>query len=182
MGARALGGGDEEGRSLGARMSLISKWVDTLGRVLATLSFVFCLGLPLLASADEEWGYQLSHDLMSPYCPGRTLAACSSPQAAELRDWILEQEDAGRSEAEVREQLYAEFPDVLYSAPLPEGGGEWAYLIPLIGIQLGGAVVVFFLRRQSGSGAGSSAAAALSGEAEEVDPELARIIDKELNS
>ncbi len=128
---------------------------------------------------ESDWGYKLSHDLMSPYCPGRTLAACSSPQAAELREWIVDQEKEGRGEAEVREELYAEFGEILRSAPLPKDGGEWAYLIPIFVILAGGAVVFYFLRRQSSAVAAMTAS---SGEESAEDPELARIIDREIGA
>ena len=150
-------------------------------RALASFALLAGLSLPLLASGEEEWGYELSHDLMSPFCPGRTLAACSSPEAAELRDWIIEQEVAGREEAAVREQLYTEYGDVLRSAPLASGGGEWAYVIPVVGFLLGGAIVFFFLRRQVRPYRPASAAEQPA-ELEGLDSELARIVDEDLSA
>ena len=58
---------------------------------------------PALAQEPDRgmgWGYHLANELMSPYCPGRTLNDCPSSQAAELKSWILAQEQAGRSQAE----------------------------------------------------------------------------------
>jgi hypothetical protein len=45
----------------------------------------------------EALATELSHDLMSPYCPGRTIATCPSPQARKLEALILEQAQAGKS-------------------------------------------------------------------------------------
>ena len=65
---------------------------------------VLLLGLALPATADpaepEGWAYELSHEIMSPFCPGRSLADCPSPQAESLRAWILVQEATGRSQAD----------------------------------------------------------------------------------
>jgi cytochrome c-type biogenesis protein CcmH/NrfF len=74
------------------------------------------------AAGPPAWAYAIAHELMSPFCPGRTLAACPSPQADQLRQWILFQAAAGQSEAEVEEMLYERFGDVLRSTPKAEGG------------------------------------------------------------
>jgi cytochrome c-type biogenesis protein CcmH/NrfF len=134
------------------------------------------------AAEDAQWGYQLSHELMSPFCPGRTLAACSSPQAADMRVWIVEQEAAGRSEAEVKAELYQSYGEIMRASPLASGGGQWAYIIPVVLILLGAAVVVFFLKRQRGGADGSATGPLPEGPPVEEDPELARIVDQELSS
>ena len=93
------------------------------------LGFVWALPA---AGADERsgWGYRLSREIMSPYCPGRTLSDCPSPQAAEVREWIVEQEKAGASRSEVEAQLFQVFGEQLRQAPKAEGMGLVAYLIP----------------------------------------------------
>ena len=96
------------------------------------------------------WAYSMAHDLMSPYCPGRTLAECPSPQATDLRFWILTQAAAGVSETDVRGMLNDRFGDILLSAPKAEGWGLSAYAIPIAFFVLGGPVVFFVLRRISG--------------------------------
>jgi cytochrome c-type biogenesis protein CcmH/NrfF len=136
---------------------------------------VAALGAPALA--EEAWSPDLWHDVMSPYCPGRTLADCPSPQAQELRAWIADQEAQGRSRAEVEEQIYRLYGDVILSAPRAEGWGLTAYLVPVGAFVLGGLVLVLFLRRQ---GAASESSPAAGGEAPAVDAELERIVDEEL--
>lgn len=104
-------------------------------------------------SASEgppNWAYQMAHDLMSPYCPGRTLAACPSPQAAELRQWILLQAAGGSTEADIEASLYERFGDEILSAPKAEGWGLSAYVVPVLGFLAGGGVIVFLLRRLAG--------------------------------
>ena len=97
----------------------------------------------------------MAHDLMSPFCPGRTLAECPSPQATDLRFWILTQAAAGATEAEVNEMLTQRFGDVLLASPRAEGWGLSAYVIPIAFFVLGGPVVVLILRRlTTGSAAG----------------------------
>lgn len=52
---------------------------------------------------------ELSNELMSPYCPGRTISACTSQGARQIESFILEEAEAGRSEAEIRQELYEQF-------------------------------------------------------------------------
>jgi len=141
---------------------------------------VVCIGVgaaPASAEIVQEpsgWAYKLPHDLMSPFCPGRTLAACTSPQAESLRTWLIVQEAAGRSREEVEAELFERYGDVLRPAPRAEGFGITAYVFPMLAFLVGGVIVVVFLRRQT------RAAAASGSSSKPPDPELERIIDQEL--
>jgi cytochrome c-type biogenesis protein CcmH/NrfF len=125
-------------------------------------------------AAPEGWAYKLPNDLMSPFCPGRTLSACTSPQADELRMWLIVQEASGRSREDVEAELFERYGDVLRSAPLAEGFGLTAYVFPVIAFLAGGVVVVVFLRRQT------RVTATPEPSSQPPDPELERIIDQEL--
>jgi cytochrome c-type biogenesis protein CcmH/NrfF len=129
---------------------------------------------PVAAPGETGWSYDLASHLMSPYCPGRTLVDCTSPQAAELRDWITAQEQAGVSREEVERKLYLEFGDTILQAPKASGFGLAAYVIPGVAFLVGGAVVLAFLRRQGSSPVPAAPAAPA------LDPELERRIDDEL--
>ena len=136
-----------------------------------------------------DWAYAMAHELMSPYCPGRTLAECPSPQATELRFWILTQAAAGVSEEDVREMLAERFGDILLAAPRAEGWGLSAYVVPIGFFVLGGPVVFLIIRRLASSkgvenyvspramGPNSAAAA---GSADPVDLELEKQLEREL--
>ena len=146
-------------------------------RLLAAAALALAVALPARATEPEPaaptWHQELWTGLMSPFCPGRILIDCPSPQAAELREWIADQEAAGRSRADVEAQLYARFGDVILQAPKAQGFGLAAYLIPLAAFGAGGAVVWLFLRRQSRARAEPAPLAA-------ADPEVDRLIDEEL--
>jgi cytochrome c-type biogenesis protein CcmH/NrfF len=127
------------------------------------------------AAAEQGWGYELANELMSPYCPGRALAECPSPQAGELRQWILDQESAGVPRAQVEAQLFQRWGDQLRQAPRATGVGLVAYLIPIFVLIAGGGLVALFLRRQR-EGAAPSAVPRLA----PVDPDLERQLEDEL--
>lgn len=125
-------------------------------------------------AASEGWSSELESELMSPYCPGRSLVECPSPQATELRLWIQAQERAGVPRSEVEARLFEEFGDMLLHSPRAEGWGLWAYLVPALALLGGGALVFAFLHRQGAPAPAPAAAPA--------DPELAREVERELGA
>jgi cytochrome c-type biogenesis protein CcmH len=142
--------------------------------------------LPIAADDDSGWSYQLAHDVMSPYCPGLTLAECPSPDAGALREWIIEQEKAGVSKDAVEQLLFERFGDGLLQAPRAEGVGLVAYAIPGVGLLLGGVIVARVVRRRSAVGAPAAKSAdsprppANHAPAVRTDEDLERQIDEEI--
>jgi cytochrome c-type biogenesis protein CcmH len=148
----------------------------------AVASALLALALVVPASAEkaeepETWAYRYFGEVMSPFCPGRTLADCPSPSAESLRMWILVQAAAGRSRDDVHEELLERYGDVILSAPRAQGFGAMAYLVPIAAFLGGGVLVGLYLRRQTRAAA--HAAEALP--AEPLDPEIERAIDEELD-
>jgi cytochrome c-type biogenesis protein CcmH len=163
-----------------------------LRRRRAGRSWVFTLGLLLLAllagaAQAEGWGYDLGDELMSPFCPGRTLSSCPSPQAAELVQWIVTQEAAGTTREEILEILIERFGEEILGAPPAEGITLWAYIFPVAGFLIFGGFAFFVLRRIVGEPekpVTTSAAIASTPvpAADQTDEELARLVDAELAS
>jgi cytochrome c-type biogenesis protein CcmH/NrfF len=60
-------------------------------------------------AAAERILQELSNDLMSPYCPGRTIASCPSKNARMLEDHILAEAKAGKTREEIEQQLVTRF-------------------------------------------------------------------------
>ena len=83
--------------------------------------------------------HALSSDLMSPYCPGRTLADCPSPDAAALRQEIRTRLAAGETSEQVRAGLERQFGDAVVGVPRTPIG----WVLPGIGLLIG----VWLLRR-----------------------------------
>lgn len=137
--------------------------------------------MPMAAEEESGWSYQLAHDIMSPFCPGLTLAECPSPDAGALREWIIEQERAGVSQAAVEDLLFERFGDGLLQAPRAEGVGLFAYAIPGVGLLLGGVIVARVVRRR-GAGEQSEAVPAASPgpAATRTESDLEREIDAEI--
>jgi cytochrome c-type biogenesis protein CcmH/NrfF len=103
---------------------------------------------------------ELSNEMMSPYCPGRTIASCPSDNARKLEDQILAQAQAGKSREQIEESLVERFgPQIVGYAPQPTlvWGAAVAGLLGLL-------VVAWMGRRwlrpapKVGVGAGTAAA------------------------
>jgi cytochrome c-type biogenesis protein CcmH/NrfF len=136
------------------------------------------LAAPAPGRAEPEgWAYEVAAELMSPFCPGRTLADCPSDQAKSLVLWIVVQEAAGRTRADVEEELFSRYGEIMRPAPRPEGIGLTAYVIPALAFAGGGALVGVFLMRQTRRRQSAEPAAAAPAP---PDPELERLVDQEL--
>jgi len=143
--------------------------------VLLAVAVATALAASAARSEEQGWSRELERELMSPYCPGRSLIECPSPAATELRLWIQSQEKAGVTRAAVEQRLVQQFGDKLLQSPRAEGWGLISYLVPA-GVLLAGGVFAFgFLRRQTRSASASPPSA-------ETDPELAREVDRELGA
>ncbi|MEZ4278830.1 MAG: cytochrome c-type biogenesis protein CcmH [Myxococcota bacterium] len=148
------------------------------------------------AGSTPSWAYDLAGDLMSPFCPGRTVASCPSPQATELIQWIAMQEAAGATREEVVAMLVAKHGEEILGAPPAKGITLWAYVFPVLGFVAFGGIAALVLRRivspAAKGGARPADVAAASGAASGADAaappvdratgseELARIVDAEL--
>lgn len=144
-------------RDVGICICFVSLWVGVIP----------ALGVDL----KSGWAYELSDELMSPYCPGRALSQCPSSAAEELRLWIIQQENSGASRDSVMRALMARYGDMLLQAPKPEGVGLIAYFVPGGLFLAGGAFALFsILRRRSREVV----------ELKEIDPLLAKRMDEDL--
>ena len=111
--------------------------------------------------------HELSRELMSPYCPGRTLADCPSPDAGAVREEIREALRAGESTDTIRARIEARFGERVIGVPTSTLG----WLLPIAMLVAGAVVLVLVLRR----------ALALPGSQPRVSPEVAARLERELH-
>jgi cytochrome c-type biogenesis protein CcmH/NrfF len=149
---------------------------STARLALAVLALAVLAGSALSAEASEGWAYELANELMSPFCPGRSIADCPSPQAQTLRMWLIVQESSGRPRAEVEAELVARYGESVLGAPRARGFGLTAYAIPAAVVAVGAGVLTWFLRRQTRT----SKARGVELPSASLDPELERLLDEKL--
>jgi cytochrome c-type biogenesis protein CcmH/NrfF len=94
-------------------------------------------------SVRAREAHEIARDLMSPFCPGRTLAECSSPDAGAVREEIRESLRQGESPASIRARIQGRFGD--YVLGVPRGRVGWA--IPILALVAGAGALALVLRR-----------------------------------
>ena len=85
----------------------------------------------------------LSHQIMSPYCPGRTLADCPSAEAEPVKSRIREWVGQGLSDDEIHARLGAVFGDRIEGGPRSFAKA----LLPWLLVALGAVGLLLALRR-----------------------------------
>jgi cytochrome c-type biogenesis protein CcmH/NrfF len=78
----------------------------------------------------ETQASQLFNSLMSPFCPGRLLANCSSSAAEKLRNDIRTQLSEGATVEEITKALYGTYGDEIRAVPEASGFGLFAWVVP----------------------------------------------------
>jgi len=123
----------------------------------------------------ERGAHRLFDEIMSPFCPGRTLATCPSPQAAEMRDEIKDRLRAGATDDDIWESLYAVYGDQVRSVPRASGFNLLAWALPGLFFLVGAAVLIRRMRRLHGVESEPTGK-----QTESLDPDLAARLDTEL--
>jgi cytochrome c-type biogenesis protein CcmH/NrfF len=112
---------------------------------LACALLVLCCALAIApgAGADELGDLRraraLADELMSPFCPGRTLSDCPSPNASAVREEIRAWIHQGQSDDQIRATLRTRFGPALVGEP----ESAWGKAAPLAVIA--GVAVLFAL-------------------------------------
>jgi cytochrome c-type biogenesis protein CcmH/NrfF len=133
------------------------------------------LGLFSLAAWAEpsRRAAELSSQIMSPFCPGKTLDSCTSPNAAEWRGEIRQWVDEGVSSDEIRRRLEQRAGAPLRTTPV---GSHASFMVVATALLGGGILVVFghrVLRRPRTIEAATEGSAADGVSDERLDQELA---------
>lgn len=114
--------------------------------LLITLLLLFVSNVAAESSSVER-AEKISSEIMSPYCPGRTLASCPSDNARELRAEIAKWFDQGYSETAVHNQLQMLYGVEVFGVPEKRGVGLLGWYAPAIFVIAGLALVYLFLKR-----------------------------------
>lgn len=119
-----------------------------------TLTSYMLVAFMSVASLNAQTQQQVARDareifetVLSPYCPGRTISNCPSPQADELRDRIRDDLASGKAPEDVKEELYAAFGDELRTIPRARGFALLAWVVPGLAFVIGAWAIVVWVRR-----------------------------------
>ena len=144
-------------------------------RLAAALAVVaLALAAPIAAAAAPSLP-DIEDEVMCLEC-GTALNVSTSEVADQERDFIADLIAAGKTKAEIKDALVAEYGPRVLAVPEDDGFGITAWLVPLAGALAALGLVVLTARRWRGRR--SPAAPAADGEA--LDPDDARRLDAEL--
>jgi cytochrome c-type biogenesis protein CcmH len=148
-------------------------------RAIAIAALALALLAPASVAAERASLTELEKQLMCPVC-GTLLQLAESPQAQRERVFIDRLIDEGRSEAEIKDALVAEYGDEVLALPPDSGFSLSAYIVPIVAFLIAAAALavgVIRWRRAGGggeSGPGPTAAGPSGEDSERLDADLAR--------
>lgn len=120
-------------------------------------------------SAIEDRTQNISERVMSPFCPGRTLSACPSDQARQLRTSIGSWFEQGYSVEAVENRLVMSYGQEVFGVPSSTPVGLVGWYLPAVFVLLMVIGVVVVLRKMRAGQAG-----------EPIDPALVAQAEREL--
>jgi cytochrome c-type biogenesis protein CcmH/NrfF len=97
---------------------------------------------------DDTEAQRLFGQLMSPFCPGLTLAACPSPGADSLRRDIRERLSGGETPRSVVASYAADWGEQMLGAPPVRDWGAVLWLAPGVLLTLGAIGLTLWLRTE----------------------------------
>ena len=102
--------------------------------IAALLAFAALAATPLaaVAATPQTSLSEISSEVMCPVC-GTLLELAESPQAQREKVFVQRLVDAGKTKAEIKDALVAEYGDEVLALPQGSGFSLSAYLVPIIG-------------------------------------------------
>jgi cytochrome c-type biogenesis protein CcmH len=107
----------------------------------ALAALALALAGPAAASEQHPSLAELEGQLMCPICEGETLAQSDSPPAQRIKAEIQQRIAAGDTRSEIKRRLVSEWGTRILAAPPRHGFDLLAWLLPIVGV-LGGAAVI----------------------------------------
>jgi cytochrome c-type biogenesis protein CcmH/NrfF len=167
------------------RCAFAGLFPDTAHRnVLCVLIAAIALAAPTIAAgaphpAPQTTVNAIEAEVMCPIC-GTLLELAESPQARREKVFVAKLVAAGKSKAEVKDALVAQYGASVLALPKASGFDLSAYLVPVLAIAIAAVVLLFSVLRWRRSGrakeapAGDAAAAPQGDDAERLEADLSR--------
>ena len=110
-------------------------------RTLAVALVALVLAAPAAASEQHPTLGELEGQLMCPICEGETLAQSDSPAAQRIKAYIELRISQGATRSQIKRELVDQWGTRILAAPPRHGFDLLAWLLPIVGL-LGGAAVL----------------------------------------
>jgi cytochrome c-type biogenesis protein CcmH len=135
---------------------------------------------PAAGAAEQASLTEIEKQVMCPVC-GTLLQLAESPQAQRERVFINRLIDEGKTEAEIKDALVAEYGDEVLALPPDSGFSLSAYVVPILALLVAAAALAIGVLRwrragggPDGDGGAARPAAPSERDSERLDADLAR--------
>jgi cytochrome c-type biogenesis protein CcmH/NrfF len=147
-------------------------------RLALILLVLLAASVPSAAAAPRASLIEIEKQVMCPVC-GTLLQLAESPQAQREKVFIRRLIAAGKTEAQIKDALVAEYGDEVLALPQGSGFSLSAYVVPIVAFVVAAIALAFgvmrWRRAGGGGGRGKGGPAGPKGEdAERLDADLAR--------
>ena len=142
--------------------------------ILTSIAVLLSLAAPVLAAAPQTSIVDVEDEVMCPIC-GTLLELAESPQAQRERVFVRRLIAAGKSKAEIKDALVAEYGRGVLALPGGSGFDLSAYLVPAIAFLVALVALALGVRRWRRAAKSAPAAPA------PADPEDAKRLDADLS-
>ena len=108
-----------------------------------------CLGQETEPSLEEQ-AQGIDRSLMCPVCPSETVDQSQVPLAKQMRAIIREKLAAGDSRQDILDFFSSRYGEAVLAAPLKSGFNLLVWIMPVVGILVGGVTLMLILRAMRG--------------------------------
>jgi cytochrome c-type biogenesis protein CcmH/NrfF len=122
----------------------------------AALAFLAAPAHAVKKSAEQE----ITDGIICPCSCGEILTGCTCDTAKEMKAFIANSLQEGKSKAQITQALVAQYGEVVLGAPKAKGFNLVVWVAPILVTLLGFAVAFFLLRRWTGRGPSPASSAA----------------------
>jgi cytochrome c-type biogenesis protein CcmH len=144
---------------------------------LVALTLFAAMASAAAAAAPPASLIEIEKEVMCPVC-GTLLQLAESPQAQREKAFIRRLIAEGKTEAQVKDALVAEYGDEVLALPKGSGFSLSAYVVPIVAFVVAAIALAFGVmrwRRAGGGGGGEAGPAGPKGDdADRLDADLAR--------
>ncbi|MEM1347265.1 MAG: cytochrome c-type biogenesis protein CcmH [Myxococcota bacterium] len=119
----------------------------------------------------------VSNEVLSPFCPGKTLKMCTSPNAAEVRRLVQDMAREGKSKEDIKQDILEQFGDEFELKEPPASDNRNLFLALSLSLVFAIAVVAL-LSNSSKKSALSEANASTNEDEEEMSEEDRAYLDQ----
>jgi len=96
----------------------------------------------------EATAHETYLQILSPFCPGRSLNDCPSSKAHDLKGEIRAELEAGKTKDQVLEEVFSKYGDQYRAVPQYSGFGKFVWLLPMAFILIGIGMATYVVNRR----------------------------------